>query len=76
MLLGSKQLAPLLYATFIETEDPPLIGAGPWQELLLETQARWVRMATLLNNRLTPLKDLEGFPQGGFAGTTMEAPIT
>jgi len=53
------KLAPLLYATFTETEDPPLIGARPWQELLLETQARWVRMAMLLHNRLTTRKDLE-----------------
>jgi hypothetical protein len=54
--MTAVKLAPLLYATFTETEDPPLIGARPWQQLLLETQAQWVGMATLLNNRLTTLK--------------------
>ena len=57
--MTAVELAPLLYAAFTETEDPPLTGTPPWQELLLETQARWVRMATLLNNRLKTLKDLE-----------------
>ena len=57
--MTAVKLAPLLYATFTETEDPPLTGTPPWQELLLETQARWVRMATLLNNRIKALTDLE-----------------
>jgi len=57
--MTAVELAPLLYAAFTETEDPPLTGTPPWQELLLETQARWVRMATLLSNRLKALKNLE-----------------
>ena len=57
--MTAVKLAPLLYATFAETEDPPMTGTPPWQELLLETQARWVRMATLLNNRIKALTDLE-----------------
>jgi hypothetical protein len=54
--MTAVKLAPLLYATFTETEDPPLIGARSWQQLLPETQARWVRMATLSNNHLKTLK--------------------
>ena len=57
--MTAVKLAPLLYATFTETEDPLLIGARSWQQLLPETQARWVRMAKLLNNHLKTPKDLE-----------------
>lgn len=50
-------LAPLLYASFVESEDPRLVGAPEWRDLVVETRARWMRMAFLLQTRIVQAAD-------------------
>ena len=46
----------LLYRCFVETEPTPMVAIPDWPQLLEMTRQRWVRMATLLSNRLpTPV---------------------
>jgi hypothetical protein len=47
-----RQLAALLYQTFVETESVAMQGTPDWSDLPDLTRQRWVQMARLLSNRL------------------------
>ena len=50
-----RQLAALLYQTFVESESIPMQGTPDWCDLPDLTRQRWVKMATLLWDRLEML---------------------